>query len=109
MLGQHLHHFPRSDRGIDVFAQAGKELVKSILVRTRNRNQTIDALDIALRDLGDIRCPLLPIAFVPHLLHHAGIDGIFQLFQLRYGQGKVGWRPFPIPFVSDIAFILIRL
>ena len=58
-------------------------------MRAWNRNQTIDALDIPLCNLCYIRCPLLPIALFPHLLNHTCIDGISQLFYLRYRQEKL--------------------
>ena len=109
MLGQHFHHLAGRDGGIDVLAQPGQEVVKGGLVRAGNGNQTVDAFHIALSNLGNVRRPLFPVAFVADLLHHAGINGPLQLLKMRQGQRKLRCCAASLACGGRAAFLLRRV
>ena len=109
VLGQHFHHLAGRDGGIDILAQPGQEVVKGGLVRAGNGDQAVDAFHIALSDLGNVRRPLFPVAFVADLLHHAGINGPLQILKMRQGQGKPRCRATSLARRGRVAFLIRRM
>ena len=86
MLGQHLYDFVRTNGRVDILTQTGQEAIKSLFVLPWLGYKPLDAFNVALSNFGYVCGPLLPIPFVPHLLHHLGIDGTLHLCHLREGE-----------------------
>ena len=82
VLGKHLDELVSVHRRIDVLAQVSQHLVEGLLVRAICGYQFAYPCNVQLGNLGDILRPLLQVALVANLLHHAGIDGFLQALEI---------------------------
>ncbi len=83
VLREHLNGLLPGDGGVDVLLQAAEKLLKGFLVLSVGMDEAVDSFGLPLRNFCNILCPLLPVAAVANLLHHAGKEDALQLLELH--------------------------